>query len=116
MPVSMKTIRMESEEEASEMIRKRVEKTRKIQRKRYEKEDFIVNSHLNEKGLKKYCRLAVKEKEWLDHLIDSNEMSYRSYVRILKLARTIADMDESDWIEEKHLIEAVMFRMGWNQE
>lgn len=116
MPVSMKTIRLESEEETSEMIRKRVEKTRNIQRKRYEKEDFIVNSHLNEKGLKKYCNLAAKEKEWLDHLIDSNEMSYRSYVRILKLARTIADMDESDWIEEKHLIEAVMFRMGWNQE
>ena len=116
LPVSMKMIRTGTKEEKSETIRKRVEKTRAIQRERYRKEDFFVNSHLSEKGIEKYCKLATKEKEWLENLIDTNEMSYRSYVRILKLARTIADMDESDQIEEKHLMEAVMFRMGWNQE
>lgn len=115
-PVSMKKIRMDSQEESSKTIQKRVEKARKIQRERYLDETFQVNSHLTEKGIKKYCSLKKKEEDWLDLFIDQHAMTYRSYVRILKLARTIADMEEAEQIEEKHLMEAVMFRMGWNQD
>ncbi|MBE5956452.1 MAG: ATP-binding protein [Lachnospiraceae bacterium] len=116
MPVSMKMIRADSKEEGSYVIQKRVERTRAIQRRRYEEESFCVNAHLNEQGIEKYCRLDEKEKDWLEQLIDKNEMSYRSYVRILKLARTIADMEESEQIKERHLIEAVMLRMGLQEE
>ncbi len=115
-PASMKMIKSETYEETSEEIRKRVERTRDIQRKRYRNEVFSVNAHLTEAGIEKYCKLSKSDEEWLDNLIDVNELSYRSYVRIIKLARTIADMDEADDIEEKHLMEAVMLRMGWNQQ
>ena len=114
-PVSMKMRKSEAEEETSETIRKRVEKTRMIQRNRYQKENFSVNAHLTGAGIEKYCRLSSEDEAWLENFIDANDLSYRSYVRILKLARTIADMDESDLIEQKHLMEAVMLRMGWNQ-
>ena len=100
----------------SEEIKRRVERTRQIQRKRYETESFCVNAHLTEQGVEKYCRLSQKEELWLEQFIDERELSYRSYVRILKVARTIADMEESKDIQENHLMEAVNLRMGWNQD
>lgn len=114
--VPLKTIRSVQREESSEQIRKRVERTRQIQRKRYEKETFRVNGNLTEKGIQKYCTLSNEEEEWMVSFVEDNDMTYRGYVRVLKLARTIADMEQSDQIEHRHLTEAIMLRMGWKHE
>ena len=115
-PVSFKTIKSDRQEENSEQIRKRVERTRAIQSERYKNESFHVNANLTETGIQKYCHLAQENEDWLESFVDQNDMTYRGYVRILKLARTIADMEEAENIEERHLTEAIMFRMGWNYE
>lgn len=112
----LKTIRSEESEETSEQIRKRVERTRQIQRVRYAKETYCVNGSLNEQGVRRYCVLFHEDEEWLESFVDQNQLTYRSYVRVLKLARTIADMEEADQITRSHLTEALMLRMGWQYE
>ena len=100
-------------EEKSEMIRKRVELVREIQRKRYQSESFSVNSRLDEKTLNQYCVMDENAQKLLHLMVKQQDISYRGYVRILRLARTIADMDGSSLIREEHIREAVLFRMGW---
>ena len=109
-------MKQSGEEEHSESIRKRVETVREIQRKRYEKESFLVNARLDEKTLNQYCVLEDKADSLLKQMIKQQGFSYRGYVRTLKLARTIADMAGSELIGEEHIREAVLFRMGWIQE
>lgn len=80
---------------------------------RYRKENYQVNAHLNEKGIEKYCTMTKACEEKLEELVRGYHISFRGYVRILKLARTIADMDGKERIDEEHLAEAALFRMGW---
>ncbi len=115
-PVSLKSLKTDTKEEYSEMIRARVDRTRNLQRKRYKKEAFSVNAHLTGDGLEKYCNLDESDREWLEEFIDNNDITYRGYVRILKLARTIADMELSERIQRNHLTEAIVLRMGWQNE
>lgn len=111
--VPFEKMRSKVPEESSVNIRKRVEACRQIQRMRYQKEEFQVNAHLNEKGIEKYCTMTKGCEEKLEELVRGHHISFRGYVRILKLARTIADMDEKEQIHEEHLAEAALFRMGW---
>lgn len=112
-PVPFDKMRTEKKEESSKEIQKRVEMARQIQRDRYKKERYEVNARLDEQGIAAYCPMEAVCEERLKELISKHTLSYRSYVRILKLARTIADMDGEDSIKEHHLAEAIMFRMGW---
>lgn len=69
------------------------------------------NSKLSDLGLEEHCSLGEKEKELMKNAYKSLKLSPRSYKRILKVSRTIADMDESEEIKEKHLAEALSYRM-----
>lgn len=111
--VPFEKMRSQEKEESSLDIKKRVEICREIQRSRYKKENFEVNAHLNESGVEKYCTMTRECENLLEELVKKSKISFRGYVRILKLARTIADMEESSQIEETHLAEAILFRMGW---
>lgn len=111
--VPFEKMRSKVSEESSEDIRKRVEACRRLQRMRYRKENYQVNAHLNEKGIEKYCTMTKACEEKLEELVRGYHISFRGYVRILKLARTIADMDGKERIDEEHLAEAALFRMGW---
>ncbi len=100
-----------SEEETSETIRNRVIKARKIQIERYKNEKILTNSELTSKLIKKYCPIDEKSREMLKIAIVKYQLSGRRYDRILKLARTIADLAESEQIQQIHLMQALQFKM-----
>ena len=98
------------ESESSEKIKQRVNKARKIQLERYKEYNIFSNSELTPKLIEKYCKLENKDKEILKNAFEKLGLSARAYSRILKVARTIADLDEKENIETKHLAEAIQYR------
>jgi len=96
--------------EDSKSVRNRIEKVRKIQLERYEGTQVRFNSQLSGGLVEKYCSLSEPCKKLMEKAYDSLELSARGYHRILKVARTIADMDGSDHIREEHLTEAIGYR------
>ena len=108
--VKYKNLNSNTQEETSEQIRKRVEETRKIQLKRYKECGIYSNSELTPKLIEKYCKLDEKSKIILEKAFNKLGLSARAYARILKVARTIADMDKSENIQSNHLLEAIQYR------
>ncbi len=108
--VKYENLNSKNAEESSEEIRKRVEETRKIQLERYKEIEIFSNSELTPKLIEKYCKLDYKCKEILEKAFDKLGLSARAYGRILKVARTIADMEKSDNIKSMHLLEAIQYR------
>lgn len=104
--------KLEGEEktETSEEIRKRVNKARKIGQERYKEYGIYSNSELTPGLIEKYCKLGKREKEVLKDAFEKLGFSARAYARILKVARTIADLDEKENIELKHIAEAIKYR------
>ena len=100
----------EKKGETSKQIRERVERTHRIQKKRYRKENFSYNSELTPQAMKKYCVMGTAEKELLEFLFHEEQMSARRLCRIVRVSRTIADLEKSDTILESHITEAVRFR------
>lgn len=96
--------------ETSEQIRKRVNIARKIQLERYKKERYYSNAELDSKMLEKYCKLDIKSEELLQNAFKKLKLSVRAYERTLKVARTIADLEEKSEIEFKHIAEAIQYR------
>jgi len=96
----------------SEDIRKKVLKAREIQAARFEiaKKKIRTNSEMSAKDLEKFAALGEKEKNMLNAAATKMSLSPRAYHRIIKLARTIADLDGSEQIEDKHLAEALSYR------
>lgn len=97
-------------EETSEEIRKRVNKARKIQLERYKGQEIFSNSELPPALIEKYCKLDSKSKKILENAFEKLGLSARAYGRILKVARTIADLDNSRDIKTQHLAEAIQYR------
>ena len=96
--------------ETSEQIRERVNKTRNIQLKRYSKLKIFCNAQLSPKDIEHYCQIDVQQKQLLKSAFQSLGLSARAYDRILKVARTIADIEESENIASYHLAEAIQYR------
>lgn len=97
--------------ETSADIRKRVTMARKIQTKRYENEGILTNSELTSRLIKKYCKLDDKCTEILKTASIKYQLSGRRYDRILKLARTIADLENSENIQQIHIMQALQYRI-----
>ena len=100
----------ESPSESSSEIRKRVNKARNIQINRYKNHNIISNSELTPSLISKYCKLSKSSKKILETAFNKIGFSARAYSRILKVARTIADLDNSTNIETPHLAEAIQYR------
>ena len=98
-------------EEDSATIRKRVIKARKIQAERYKSDNILTNSELTSELIKKYCPLDEKSQELMKIAIVKYQLSGRRYDRVLKLARTIADLAESPNILQIHLMQALQYKM-----
>ncbi len=96
--------------ETSKEIKKRVNKARKIQKERYKRYGIYSNSELTPKLIENFCELNNQSKKILEIAFDKLELSTRAYNRILKVARTIADLEECTKIEERHLVEAIQYR------
>lgn len=96
--------------ETSEEVRKRVNRTRLIQRERFSGEDINSNAEMGEKHLNLYCKLSKQCEDIMKQAFESLKLSARARSRIIKVARTIADMELSENIEPKHLLEAISYR------
>ena len=103
-------INTKAEAESSASIRERVIKARKLQAKRYEQEDILTNSELNAEMIKKYCMLDEKSQQILKLAAQKYQLSGRKYNRVLKIARTIADLNNSENITSEHLTQALQYR------
>lgn len=100
----------EGREEASEEIRKRVIEAQKIQRERYKEEGFLYNSQIPGVRIREYCGLNRKQESYMEQIYKKMNLTARSYHKILKVARTLADMDQEERIQTRHLNEAVCYR------
>lgn len=96
--------------ESSDEIRERVAHCHSIQKKRFAGEPFSHNTQIPVAKLKEYCALGEKQQHYMEHMYSKMGMTGRTYHKILRVARTIADMEESDNIQMKHLNEAVCYR------
>lgn len=96
--------------ETSAEIKKRVNKTRKLQLERYKDYNIYSNSQLDAGMLKKFCPLSEEENAILRAAFDNLGLSARAHSRILKVARTIADLEGSENIKSEHIAEAIQYR------
>ena len=109
-PVKYEKLEGNEKVESSTVIKERVNKARRIQQERYKEEGIFSNSELTPKLTEKYCKLKKEEKEILKNAFDKLGLSARAYARILKVARTIADLDGDENIVVQHLAEAIQYR------
>lgn len=108
-PVEYKKLK-DDKPETSKNIKQRVNKARKIQCLRYKKEKIYSNAALTPKMIEKYCIIDQESKDILEKAFNKLGLSARAYSRILKVARTIADLDESNNIQKQHILEAIQYR------
>ena len=96
--------------ETSAEIKKRVDRARQIQNERYKDENITCNARLTPSQLKKYCILTEDAENILEAAFKKMGLSGRAYDRLLKVSRTLADLDESEYIESYHIAQAIQFR------
>jgi Mg chelatase-related protein len=108
--MNYKELHTQEKQETSKEIRNRVSLARQIQLSRYQKDHIYFNSQLTPRTIKKYCKLEAKEQALLEEAFIKMNLSARAYHRILKVARTIADLDQSEKIGTKHISEAICYR------
>lgn len=98
-------------EEPSQSIKLRVDKAREIQTERFKDTNGVfANSKMNDQQIKKYCTISPESDKMLRYAFEKMNLSARGYNRILKVARTIADLEGSDNILDEHIMEAISYR------
>lgn len=102
-------------QEGSESMRIEVELARAIQKERYKKEEFNLNSEIPFELLDKYCVLDKSSLDFLEGMYSSKKMSARSYGKVRKIARTIADVNGDDSINDMHVASAYAYTCGGEQ-
>ncbi|MBQ7934632.1 MAG: YifB family Mg chelatase-like AAA ATPase [Lachnospiraceae bacterium] len=108
--VELGHLRGEISTEDSRTIRKRVEKARLRQQERFQGSKIRFNGEMDSVAVEKYCILGAREQTYMDKIYQSMELSARAYHRVLKVARTIADLADEEQISKEHLLEAVCYR------
>lgn len=110
-PVSEEDLVTEAQEESSESIRSKVEKARLIQKMRFGTGGIRTNSEMNAAYIRQYCKLEKDAILLLKQAISRLSLSARSYFKIIKLAQTIADLEESETIKASYISEALQYRV-----
>ncbi len=103
-------VKKKNDNESSCEIRKRIEKSRKIQLNRFRGRKIYNNSHMTRKDIEKYCLLSKEARNLLSQAMEKLNLSARAYDKILKLSRTIADLDLLDEVQTVHIAEAIQYR------
>ena len=109
-PVAFREIAGQRRAESSVQVRERVIRARKIQSERFAGTDIRFNSDMKAADVDKYCMLGKKEQDFMEKMFAAMQLSARGYHRIIKVARTIADLGDSKAIGEEHLAEAICYR------
>ncbi len=110
-PVKIEQLSRRNRGESSARIRERVMRAVQMQNRRYKNEKYRFNSQLQGSDVTRFCILGKKEQELLNVAFETMGLSARAYHKVLKTARTIADLEESDEIRELHLTEALCYQM-----
>ena len=114
-PIPYEDLVVEIDEEDSATIKKRVEKAVEIQKNRFKSLKINYNSQMNSRQITKYCILSKEAKSLLEAAFKQSNLTARSYHRILKVSRTIADLDSSELININHIAEALNFRKTFHK-
>ena len=101
----------ESREETSAVIRSRVEKVRAIQRERFKGSSSLTNAGMSSAQIEQFCALGEEEEKLMEEIYAKLQLTGRGYYKLLKVSRTLADMDGQENITCDHLAEAVSYRM-----
>lgn len=109
-PVKYENLSLTNKSETSKEIKERVDKARKIQLERYQKLGIFCNAELNSNLLNEFCKLDNKSKSIMEKAFEKYGLSARAYDKILKIARTIADLENSKEIQYRHIAEAIQYR------
>lgn len=109
-PMEFHDLTRESNHESSAEIKKRVDRAVQIQRERYKQESVYFNSQLEGERIEKYCHLNKKEMDLIQKIYIKMELSVRAYEKIIKTARTIADLKEHESISCEDIAEAVSYK------
>ena len=110
--VELKHLQQTQKEEASAQIQMRVLKARERQEERFAGTVYRFNAEIPAEDMERFCRLSDAGKRVMEKLYYSLQLGARAYHRILKVARTIADLAGEEDIREEHLLEAAGFRPG----
>jgi magnesium chelatase family protein len=108
--VSYRDISSRAAGESSAAIRRRIEAARAIQKKRFSGTSTLSNARLNEAQMRQYCKIDEESHKLVEMAIDKLGLSARANARILKVARTIADLEGSDFPTSSHVAEAIQYR------
>lgn len=108
--LEVQEILSERQEESSKEVRKRVEMAREFQKKRFQGEGILLNGEMKPRHIKRFCILSQEAKRFLETTLQRLFLSTRAYHRVLKVARTIADLEGKECIEVHHVAEAIQYR------
>ena len=95
----------------SQELRRMVESCSSLQRERYEGTSYRFNGDLDEKGIETYCQMTKEAKALLGRAYEDMNMTMRAYGKVIKISRTIADLEDSAVISDEHIAEALMYRL-----
>lgn len=109
-PISFNPLRSRDKEETSEQVARRVLECRKRQQERFSGSGISVNASMTNKQISEYCPLDAESEDFMNSLMEKMGLSMRSYYKIIKVARTIADLQGSEQIKAEHLMEAAGYR------
>ena len=112
--VKYEKLTSDSSEKQSDSFRQRIKEARYIQKERFKESSsrfILLNSEMQLPEIKKYCEHGPESKDLLKKYVDSGKLSARGYHRVLKVARTIADLATSEVIQKEHIAEALMYRL-----
>ncbi len=109
-PVKYEALSSDTPFKSSYEMRKEVENARRLQIERYKNDKILYNSQLRPAQVKKYCKLEAKSMLLLESAFKKMSLSARAYNRIIKLSRTIADLNQSEAIKSEHVAEAIQYR------
>ena len=109
-PVKFDELRSDEVSECSAEIKKRVDAARDIQRERFKNSKTTSNSRINAAELSQFCLIDKEAEKVLRNAFEKLNMTARAYDRVLKVARTVADLEQSEIIRSYHVLEAVQYR------
>jgi len=109
-PVKHRELTGESSGETSAVIRERVRRARQIQQDRFRRSRIYCNAHMSSRHIRKYCEIEDEARNLLERALERLGLSARAYDRILKVSRTIADLETQDTIQAEHIAEAIQYR------
>ncbi len=110
LPVEYNDLKGNNEEEKSLSIRERVKKARNIQLNRYKDQNIFTNSQIASRDIKKYCKLTTGSEKIMNQAFEKYKFSGRTYNKLLKVSRTIADLDGEEIIQDRHILESIRYR------